>query len=156
MSGQVTFSDMSETLRILVVEDFELVRKAIVGLLRLQPGWQVSGEAADGLEAVTKARQAKYDIVVLDISLPGLNGLLVAPAIRSFSPETEIIFVSQHVSRGMIDEAFRRGARGYVSKSDAGRELVLAIQAVSQHRHYLSSSCVPSTPDGPAHNPSAA
>jgi DNA-binding NarL/FixJ family response regulator len=129
-------------IRILVVEDFEMVRRGIVALLRLQPEWQVAGEAADGLDAVNKAKELKCDVVVLDISLPGLNGLVAAPMIRSLSPTTEIIFVSQHVSRGIIEEAFKTGARGYISKSDAGRELVLGVRAVSQHRNFLSSSCL--------------
>jgi DNA-binding NarL/FixJ family response regulator len=142
-------------IRILVVEDFEIVRRGIVSLLRLQPDWQIAGEAADGLDAVSKAKELQCDVVVLDISLPGLNGLVVAPMIRNYSPETEIIFVSQHVSRGMIEEAFKSGARGYVSKSDAGRELVLGIRAVSQHRHFLSSSCVNMLPSVPSAPPAA-
>jgi len=128
-------------IRILVVDDFEVVRRGIVSMLRLEPDWYVAGEASDGLDAVSKQEELKCDVVVLDISLPGLNGLAVAPLIRKMCPETEIIFVSQHVSRGMIEEALKTGARGYVSKSDAGRELVNGIRSVTQHRRFLSSSC---------------
>jgi DNA-binding NarL/FixJ family response regulator len=133
--------------RILVVDDFEVVRRGIVSLLRLEPEWQIAGEASDGLDAVSKAEELKCDVVVLDISLPGLNGLAVAPLIRRMCPQTEIIFVSQHVSRGMIEEALKAGARGYVSKSDAGRELVNGIRTVAQHRRFLSSSCAQVLPN---------
>jgi|SRR5215470_7312593 len=128
-------------LRILVVDDAEIVRRGVISLLQAEPYWEVAGEAADGREAVAKARELNCDVVLLDISLPELNGLAAAALIHRLAPRSEILFLSQHLSRGIIEEALKVGGRGYLSKSDAGNELLDGIRAVSNHRNFISSSC---------------
>src|SRR5215470_5486407 len=128
-------------LRILVVEDAEIVRRGIISLLSLEPHWEIAGEASNGGEAVLQAEKLKCDVILLDIGLPGLNGLGAAAAIHRLVPQSEILFVSQHLSRGILEEGFKLGGRGYLSKSDAGRELIDGVRAVSTHRNFISSSC---------------
>ena len=128
-------------LRILVVEDAEIVRRGIISLLSLEPQWEVAGEASSGSDAVIQAEKLKCDVILLDIGLPGLNGLAAASAIHRLAPESEILFVSQHLSRGIIEEALKVGGRGYLSKSDAGGELLEGVRTVSSHQRFISSSC---------------
>jgi PAS domain S-box-containing protein len=127
------------TLRILIADDHDIVRRGLKSLLRTRADWDVCGEAADGKEAVDKAKQLKPDVVVLDVSMPNLNGLDAARRIRREVPGSEILILSQHESREMVNEAVRAGALGYVVKSDISRDLLSAIEAVSQHRPLFSS-----------------
>jgi DNA-binding NarL/FixJ family response regulator len=128
-------------LRILIVDDHEVVRRGLVTLLTSQPDFHIAGEACNGFEAVGKAEQLQPDIIVLDVGLPGLNGLDAAHEIRRIAPHSKILFFSQHAIPEMIRIAMNTGAAGYVCKSDAARELVTAIHAVAEHRQFLSSSC---------------
>jgi CheY-like chemotaxis protein len=100
--------------------------------------WRVIGEVADGLEAVHKARQLQPDLVLLDIGLPTLNGIEAARQIRSVSPTSKILFVSQESSPDIVQTAIDTGAHGYVNKSDARSELIAAVQAILLGRKYLS------------------
>lgn len=129
----------SMPLRILIADDHDIVRRGLRSLLTTRAEWNVCGEAADGKEAVDKARQLKPDVVVLDVSMPNLNGLDAARRIRREVPESEILILSQHESREMVNEAVRAGALGYVVKSDISRDLLSAIEAVSQHRPLFSA-----------------
>ena len=129
--------DMS-AVRILVVDDHEFVRRRLSSLLQSRPEFNVVSEASDGFQAVEKSKDLQPDVVVLDISMPGLSGLETAPRIRRVAPAAEILFVSQHDTRSMVHEALSTGARGYVLKSDAGTDLVNAVLAVSQHKEFLS------------------
>src|SRR5438034_7045109 len=104
-------------LRIVVVDDHVAVRRAVCSLLRSQPDFEVTCEAADGLEAIQKAQELRPDVIVLDISMPELNGLQAARQIRQVAPESEIVFLSQHRASDIIHEALAIGARGYVCKS---------------------------------------
>jgi PAS domain S-box-containing protein len=127
------------SLRILIADDHDIVRRGLKSLLNTRAEWDVCGEAADGKDAVEKARLLKPDVVVLDVSMPNLNGLDAARRIRSEVPESEILILSQHESREMVNEAVRAGALGYVVKSDISRDLLSAIEAVSQHRPLFSA-----------------
>jgi DNA-binding NarL/FixJ family response regulator len=113
-----------------VVEDSEHFRKFFCSTLRKKQGLQVVGEVIDGLEAVDWAEQIQPDLIVLDIGLPSLNGIEAARQIRSVSPKSKILFVSQESSTDVVREALATGARGYVVKSDAGVELLEAVDAV--------------------------
>lgn len=124
--------------RILVVDDHEIVRRRLSSLLQGRPEFIVVSEASDGFQAVEKSKDLQPDVVVLDISMPGMSGLEAAPRIRRVAPAAEILFVSQHDTRSMVHEALSTGARGYVLKSDAGTDLVNAVLAVSQHKEFLS------------------
>src|SRR5438105_700969 len=125
--------------RILIADDHEVVRQGLRSLLRSHPEWDVCGEASDGREAVEKARQLRPDVVVLDVSMPNLNGLEAARCIRKEVPQSEILILSQHESRQMVKEAISAGARGYVVKTDMSRDLISAVEAVSQHRALFST-----------------
>jgi DNA-binding NarL/FixJ family response regulator len=122
--------------RILVADDHPVVRHGLRTLLGRNPGWEIVDEAEDGVEAVEKANRLKPDVVVLDLSMPRMNGLEACRQIRKNVPESEILIVTQHNSPQMMREAFKANARGYVVKSDAGRDLVAAVDAVSQHKFF--------------------
>ena len=122
--------------RVLVVDDHEVVRQSVRSVLR-QSGYDVCGEAVDGRDALEKARQLKPDTIVMDVSMPNLNGLEATRLIRSVVPETEVLIMSQHDSPAMAREAFKAGARGYVVKSSMGRDLLPALDKVSRHETYF-------------------
>jgi len=139
---------LSELLiRTAVVEDFEPFRRFIWSTLKNRTGLRVICELADGLEAVEQISQLRPDLVLLDIGLPGLDGINVAREIRCRSPKTKILFLTLESSAGMIKEALSNGASAYVLKIDARRELITAIDAVLQGKLFLSSSisnhCLP-------------
>jgi DNA-binding NarL/FixJ family response regulator len=120
----------TETVRVLVVEDFAALRQVICLKLEKRLGLQVVGEAADGLEAVQKAVELKPDLVLMDIGLPSLNGIEAARQIRKLVPECRIIFLTQDSSQEMVQETLRIGAQGYVVKTNAARELFPTIEKV--------------------------
>jgi DNA-binding NarL/FixJ family response regulator len=99
----------------------------------------IVGEVSDGLEAVQRAEELQPDLILLDIGLPGLNGIEAARRIRKLSPESKIVFVSQESSADVIEEAMNSGAVGYVVKAHAATELLAAVQAVRQGRKFVSN-----------------
>jgi len=125
--------------RILVADDHEVVRQGLRRLLEVAPGWEVCGEAETGREAVEKASQLKPDVVVLDYSMPGLNGAEAARQIIQRVPRAEVLILTMHSSEDLIRGALEAGARGYVLKSDAGRDLISAVHALIEHKAFLSS-----------------
>jgi CheY-like chemotaxis protein len=125
--------------RVLVVEDSEPFRKFICSTLRETPQLQIVGEVADGLEAVRKAEELQPDLIVLDVGLPSLNGIEVARRIRKLSPKSKILFVSQESSADVVQAALGTGARGYVVKTDAGRELFEAVNTVLRGEHFIGA-----------------
>ena len=120
--------------RILIADDHEIVRRGVRSLLKSRSDWSVCGEAVDGLDAISKAKELKPDVIVLDISMPQLNGLDAARQIRKEVPQSEILILSQHGSAEMERTALSAGARAYVSKTDVSRDLLAAVEALSQHR----------------------
>jgi DNA-binding NarL/FixJ family response regulator len=127
------------SVRILVVEDFEPWRHLISSMLEKEPHLHVVREVSDGLEAVQMAKELKPDLILLDIGLPKLNGIVAARQIRSLTPNSKILFLSQESSGAVVREALRFGA-GFVVKTDAGRELLSAVNAVILGRQFLSSA----------------
>jgi DNA-binding NarL/FixJ family response regulator len=125
--------------RILVVDDFEDWRRFVSSMLQNEPGWQIVGEASDGLEAVKKAQELKPDLILLDIGLPKINGIEAARQIRKIVPNSKILFLSEHDSPDIAEEALRTGAGGYVVKSTAGSELSKAVEAVMHGKRFVSS-----------------
>jgi len=126
--------------RILLVDDHPIVRQGLRSLLEARPGWEVVGEASDGIEALDKVESLHPDVVVLDITMPRMNGLEACRLIQQ-KPKTsglEVLVVTQHDSPQMMREALDAGARGYVVKSNAARDLLEAVEAVSQHRVFTA------------------
>ena len=126
-------------LRIFVADDHEVVRRGICALLTSHPGWQVCGEAGDGGEAVEKIRELKPDIVVLDIGMPGLNGLEAARQILRGRTDQKIAILSITDSEHVIQEALRAGAKAYILKSDAAKDLITAVEALQRNKTYFNS-----------------
>ena len=126
------------TIRILLVDDHPIVRQGLKTLLEGHSGWEVIGEASDGAEAVEKAKDLNPDVMVLDVTMPRMNGLEACRLLRQECPALEILFVTQHDSPQMMREAMDAGARGYVVKSNAARDLLAAVEAVSQHRVFTA------------------
>lgn len=124
--------------RILVADDHEIVRQGLRRLLETQPGWQVCGEASNGREAVEMARQLKPDIAVLDFAMPELNGAEATRQILKVTPRTEVLILTMHDTEQLIHKVLETGARGYVLKSDASRDLVAAVQALLERKTFLS------------------
>jgi DNA-binding NarL/FixJ family response regulator len=125
--------------RILLADDHAVVLKGLRALLGSQLGWQVCGEAMNGRETLEKANQLKPDVVIMDLNMPELSGLEATRHIRKVLPQTEVLILTLHESEQMMREALDAGARGYVLKSDAGAELLAAVEAVCRHRLFLSS-----------------
>jgi DNA-binding NarL/FixJ family response regulator len=126
-------------LRILVADDHHVVRTGLRTLLETKSGWRVCAEAANGRDAVEKAGALKPDVAVLDIGMPLLNGIEATRQIRKVSPETEVLILTMHDSELMIQNVLEAGARGYILKDDADRNLIAAVEALRRHKPYFSS-----------------
>jgi len=126
-------------LRILLADDHDVVRRGLRSLVEAQAGWEVCGEAATGREAVEKAGRLRPHVVIMDITMPELNGLEATRQIRKAVPETQVLVLTVHESEELLAEALRAGAHGCMLKSDAGRELVSAIEALSQGKPFFTS-----------------
>ena len=128
------------SLRIMIVDDHAVVRRGVRALLESQAGWHVSGEATTGREAIDLARQLQPDIVIMDLSLPELNGLDATREVLKVSPGSEVLILTMHHSEELARDALQVGARGYVLKSDADQNLVAAVASLQQHKPFLTSS----------------
>jgi DNA-binding NarL/FixJ family response regulator len=126
-------------LRILIADDHDLVRKGLRVLIEEHPGWTVCGEARSGREAVEQATHNNPDIVVIDVSMPDLNGLEATRLIRKSCPRSEVLVITHHDSDEIAAEVLNAGARGYVLKSDSDKDLVNAVEALSRHKPFFTS-----------------
>ena len=126
-------------LRILIADDHDVMRDGTRGLIERQPGWEVCGLAATGREAVAQAIALQPDIVIMDMSMPELNGLDAAVQIRRRLPRTEILMFTAHETEELVREVFEAGAKSFIYKSDAHEFLVDAIQSLSQHKPFFTS-----------------
>jgi DNA-binding NarL/FixJ family response regulator len=129
-----------KALRILIADDHEVVRRGMRALLDAQAGWEVCAEAGDGRAAVESATRLQPDIAVLDIGMPELNGLGAARQIRQAVPGCEVLILTMHESEQVVREVLQVGARGYVLKSDAARDLVAAVDALRRHKPFFAAS----------------
>lgn len=129
--------------RILVVDDHAVIRKGIQSILGAWPEWQVSGEAANGEDAVQLTKDLKPDIVLMDISMPGMGGLEATRAIRKACPGAKVLLLTLHDSMEWVETALSAGARGYLLKSDTEGELMRALKVVAGNGIYASPSLDP-------------
>lgn len=125
-------------LRILIADDHEVVREGMRALIEHEPGWQVCGTATNGQEAVDTAKKLKPEVVVLDMTMPELDGLEALRQIKRALPNTEVVVFSAHHSEKVIEQLFDAGAKSYIQKSDAGRHLVAAIKSVAEHKPFFT------------------
>ena len=124
--------------RILLADDHMVVRRGLRALLETRADFSVCAEASDGQEAVKLAQQHSPDVVVIDISLPILNGIDATRQIRKSVPEVEVLVFTMHDSEDTIQDVLHAGARGYLLKSEADDQLIHAVEALSRHRTYFS------------------
>jgi two-component system response regulator NreC len=128
-----------KAVRILVADDHEVVREGVRALIERQSDLEVCGVAATGREAVDLARKTKPNVVVLDITMPELDGLDAIRQIRKALPDTEVVVFSAHPSEDLIDEVFEAGAKSYIEKNEASRDLVAAIRSLAEHKPFFTS-----------------
>lgn len=128
-----------KNLRILIADDHDVVREGVRMLLQSQKHWRICDEAVNGREAVEKAKQHRPDVVVLDFSMPELNGVEATRQIRKALPQTEILILTMHDSEQLAREALAAGARGLLMKTDVRRHLAAAVQALAEHKPFFAS-----------------
>ena len=126
-------------LRILVADDHDVVRQGLRSLLESRTGWEVCGEASNGREAVEMSVRLKPEIVIMDIAMPTMTGLEATRQVLKASPKTQVIVLTMHESEELLREVLDAGARGYVLKTDKGRELISAVDAVCNHNTFFTS-----------------
>jgi DNA-binding NarL/FixJ family response regulator len=122
----------------LIADDHEVVRRGLSTLLQTHEGWEICGEAKDGREAVEMSRQLKPDVVILDVGMPNLNGLAATRQLTQHNPGQKVIVLTITDSDEVIREALDAGARGFVLKSDAARDLVSAVEALQRNRMFFT------------------
>lgn len=125
------------TLRVLLADDHESVRRSLRTLIESHPGWEICAEAVDGRDALKKIKRLQPDLVVLDVGMPYLSGLEVARDVKRNGPETRILIVTIHSSEQVAREAWDCGAKGFMSKPDAARDLVRAMEAIQRGKMFF-------------------
>lgn len=125
--------------RIIIADDHEVVRRGMNAIISTRKEWEVVAEAITGRQAVEFTRKHKPDLVIMDIGMPELNGLEATRQILKEFPATEVLILTMHESEQVIREVLDTGARGYILKSDAGRELVAAVEALQRHKPYFTT-----------------
>ena len=123
---------------VMVVDDHAVIRRGVQGILQAYPEWRICAEAADGQEAVRLAESLQPEVIIMDVSMPGLNGLEATRIIHNILPQIKILLLTLHSSTELVRSAFRVGARGYVLKSDAENELVRALNVIAGDGTYVS------------------
>jgi DNA-binding NarL/FixJ family response regulator len=124
--------------RVLIVDDHAVIRRGVQGILSTYPEWDLCGEADNGQDAIRLAGELAPEVVIMDVSMPGMNGLEATRIIHDVLPETKVLLLTLHSSAEFVRSAFRAGARGYVLKSDAENELVRALNVVVGEGTYVS------------------
>lgn len=124
--------------RVLIVDDHAVIRRGVQGILHEFPEWELCGEADNGREAIRLAETLRPEVIIMDVSMPVLNGLEATRVIQGILPGTKIVLLTLHSSMELVRSAFLAGARGYVLKSDAERELVRALNVVVGEGTYVS------------------
>lgn len=128
------------TVRILIADDQEAIRKRVSSILKARPNLEVCAEATNGADAIKKAQESNPDLIVLDITMPDVNGLDAARKIKEFAPDTPIVILTVHKSKQLMEEAKIIGVRGYVTKGEAGQNLLTAIDVVLQNQTFFPTN----------------
>jgi DNA-binding NarL/FixJ family response regulator len=126
-------------LRIFIADDHEVMRQGLRTVLEARPGWKIAGEAGNGRQAVEMVRASRPDVIVMDISMPEMNGLDATREILRDAPASEILILTLHDSEQLAEDVLKAGARGYVLKSDAATDLVRAVDCLRQHAPFFTS-----------------
>lgn len=126
--------------RVMLADDHAVVRRGLRTLIEGVPGWEVCAEAADGNETVALAAEARPDILIMDLSMPGLGGVDATIQIRKILPQIEVLILTMHESDRLAGQALRAGARGYLLKGESEDKLMEALEALSRHQPYFSPS----------------
>jgi DNA-binding NarL/FixJ family response regulator len=124
--------------RVLIVDDHAFIRRGVQTILHPFPEWELCGEADNGNDAIRMAEELKPEVILMDLSMPGLNGIEATRAIRKTQPGVKIVLLTLHESAELVRSAFRAGARGYLLKTDAEQELVKALTVVTGQGTYIS------------------
>jgi DNA-binding NarL/FixJ family response regulator len=124
--------------RVLIVDDHAFIRRGVQTILDPFPEWEFCGEADNGKDAIRLADELKPEVIIMDVSMPGLNGIEATRAIRKTQPAVKIVLLTLHESAELLRSGFRAGARGYLLKTDAEQELVKALTAVIGEGAYIS------------------
>lgn len=124
--------------RILIADDHAVVRRGLRTLIEAQPGWEACGEASNGQEAVEKAIRLRPDLIIIDVSMPDLNGFEATRQILTAAPQSQVLVLTMHDAPEIIERMVASGARGYVLKSDAERDLTTAVQAICHGRPFFT------------------
>jgi two-component system, NarL family, response regulator NreC len=127
-----------ETIRILLADDHNIMRDGLRLLLERQPDFEIVGEASDGRQALSLAQESRPDIAIIDIAMPGLNGIEATRRITETCPQTGVIILSMHCDESYVIRSLKAGARGYLLKDSARADLISAIRAVMQAKTYFS------------------
>jgi DNA-binding NarL/FixJ family response regulator len=136
--------------RILIVDDHEVIRQGVRRsvLSRARPEWEICGEANDGKQAIEAVQRLKPDIVILDVTMPTMSGLQAAPQIARLAKDCRILIFTMHESERLSKDVRAAGAHGYVQKSQAGRDLVVAIDALLAGGTFFSGKGTKKSPEG--------
>jgi DNA-binding NarL/FixJ family response regulator len=124
--------------KVLIVDDHAFIRRGVQTILHPFPEWELCGEADNGNDAIRMAEELKPEVIIMDLSMPGLNGIEATRAIRKTQPGVKIVLLTLHESAELVRSAFRAGARGYLLKTDAEQELVKALTIVTGQGTYIS------------------
>lgn len=125
-------------LRILIADDHEIIRRGLRNVLEQHEGWQICGEASNGRQAVEIAQKTLPNVVLLDLSMPEMNGLEATRAIKKALPSTEVLIFTVHETEDLVRDVLAAGARGYLLKADVSREITAAVEALAQHKPYFT------------------
>jgi two-component system response regulator NreC len=128
-----------QQVRVLLADDHQMMRRGVRAVIEGMPGWEVCGEASNGREAIVMVEKLRPMIVVMDVSMPELNGLEATRQIKKTSPETEIMMFTGHENEELVHQVFEAGARSYILKTDGREKLETALRALAEHKPYFTT-----------------
>ena len=128
-----------EKIRVLIADDHQVMRRGVRAVVELIPGWEVCGEASTGRDAVDMAERLQPEIVIMDVSMPELNGLEATRQIRKNSPSTEVLMFTGLETEEMVRQVFEAGARSYILKTDGREQLECALRSLAEHKPYFTT-----------------